>query len=279
MLPGLRNSLVCFLPLYVLFVALPGLCFAQPYEPPAGIPVLSVVVENEFGHDTNTFCQGLVFANGLVYESSGRYGLSHVKAYELESARVVFRHNLPERFFAEGIAVHNEKLVQLTWKSGKGFMYLLDGLRGCGQFEVPATQGWGLACRKGQMVMSDGTDKLYFLHPDSMTVISKKKVRAQNSYLSRLNELEFYHGLLLANVWMSNGIAVIDPESVELVAWVDLTPLVKKIGAKGRENVLNGIAWDSVGDRLLVTGKCWPRIFCIKINGFNEILAQRKRLI
>ncbi len=219
-------------------------------------------VVKEYPHDSEAFTQGLVFHRGFLYESTGRYGVSTVRKVELETGRVVAQRALPARYFGEGLTVAGDRLIQLTWREGTGFVYDPEGLELLATFHYP-TQGWGLAYDGAWLYMSDGSAVIYRLDPDTFGIIGKLRVHDAHGPVNRLNELEFIGGYLYANVWQEDRIARIDPASGRVVAWIDLGGLLKN-GASGA-GVLNGIAYEPSTRHLLVTGKLWPKLFAIDI--------------
>lgn len=219
-------------------------------------------VVNVYPHDTTAFTQGLVFENNLLYESTGLYGNSSLRRVKLETGKILQLHKLPDQFFGEGIALVGDKIIQLTWQSHKGFVYDDATFGLLQEFEYP-TEGWGITYDGSRLIMSDGTSNLYFLDPATL-----KKTGQVNVYdtgaVTNLNELEYIKGEVYANIWQKDKIAVINPQTGQVKAWIDLT------GIRDPENhdpnsVLNGIAYDTNEDRLFVTGKLWSQIFEIKL--------------
>jgi glutamine cyclotransferase len=216
----------------------------------------------EYPHDSNAFCQGLVFHDGLLYESTGEYGESTVRCVDLETGQVKQQFEMPDEYFGEGLAVAEDQLVQLTWKAGLGFTYDLRTLQPTGGF-VYEREGWGLTFDGEHFVMSDGSDRLRFLDPESFQVVRTIQVKDQGKRIDDLNELEYIKGEIFANVWYSDFIARISPETGSVLGWIDLRGLLK--APRHEDSVLNGIAYDSENDRLFVTGKNWPALFEIKL--------------
>jgi glutamine cyclotransferase len=219
-------------------------------------------VVNVYPHDRTAFTEGLVFENGLLYESAGLYGDSTLRLEELETGKILRLHTLQAQFFGEGIAIIGDKIVQLTWQSHKGFVYDKNTFDLLQEFEYP-TEGWGITYDGNRLIMSDGTSNLYFLDPLTFKRTGQVKVH-DTGPVTELNELEYIKGEVYANIWKENRIAVINPQTGQVTTWIDLT------GIQGSENqdpnnVLNGIAYDTNRDRLFVTGKMWPQIFEIKL--------------
>ncbi|UCH80096.1 MAG: glutaminyl-peptide cyclotransferase [Nitrospiraceae bacterium] len=221
-------------------------------------------VINTFPHDDQAFTQGLAFKNGLLYEGTGMYGKSELTKRRLESIRPLKRYKLPSSLFGEGITVYNDKIIQLTWRSGTGLVYQLSDFRLLGSFSY-TTEGWGITHDGKQLIMSDGTDSLHFLDTESYKEIKRVKVFDDSTPVRRLNELEFIKGKIYANIWKTDRIAVINPKSGQVEAWLNLEKLTAQAGGDNTYKTLNGIAYDEENDRLFVTGKLWPKIYEIKV--------------
>ncbi len=219
-------------------------------------------VISEYAHDPKAFTQGLVYYRGFLYESTGLYGASSIRKVDLETGRVVAQRALSERYFGEGLTVAGDRLVQITWREGTGFVYDPESLELIGSFHYP-TEGWGLAYDGAWLLMSDGSTRLYRLDPDTFGIVGKVEVRDAHGPVNRLNELEFVEGFVYANVLGEDRIAKIDPLSGQVVAWIEMHAL-RANGAPGA-GVLNGIAFEPSKRRFLVTGKLWPKLFAIDI--------------
>ncbi len=236
----------------------------QPQQP-AEIPTYSYRVVHSFPHDPTAFIQGLLYDDGFLYESTGQYGQSSLRKVELETGAVVQFHPLDDRFFAEGLALFGNRLLQLTWRANKGFAYRLDSFEQLAEFAYP-TEGWGLTYDGELLIMSDGSSTLYFRDPFTFAEVSRVAVVAQGSPVAHLNELEWVAGEVFANIWQTDTIARIDPASGQVVGWIDLTGLLSDADRRGSNaEVLNGIAYDPEGERLFVTGKLWPKLYQIEL--------------
>jgi len=227
-------------------------------------PVKSYRIVNIYPHDPKAFTQGLVFANDVLYESTGLRGKSSIRKVDLETGSILKIRNLPSRYFGEGITVFGNKVVQLTWKEKVGFVYDVETLQLHEIFNYP-TDGWGITHDGKHLIMSDGTSTLYLLDPQTYKEVGRIQVHANNSPVLRLNELEYVKGEVYANVWRSDCIARISPRTGELLSWVNLEGILNQGDSKRRIAVLNGIAYDAINDRLFVTGKLWPKLFEIDI--------------
>jgi glutamine cyclotransferase len=220
-------------------------------------------VINVYPHDRSAFTEGLVYDGGVLYEGTGNYGSSTLRRVDLETGLVQKQISLPNEFFGEGIAVWDNRLVQLTWKSKVGLVYDKESLNKTGNFTYQ-TQGWGITSNGKRLIMSDGSDHLYFLDPETFQVLGQIEVRDGETAIRGINELEYIQGEIYANIWPTNRIAIISPETGIVRAWIDLTGLLPEPDRAGVD-VLNGIAYDAKGDRLFVTGKYWPSLFEIDL--------------
>lgn len=212
-----------------------------------------------FPHDTGAYTQGLVYVGGTLYESTGQYGRSEVRTIDLSTGRVISSHALANDRFGEGLAMLGDTLYQLTWKSGIGYTYDAKTLAPLDSFTY-AGEGWGLATDGQRLIMSDGTATLRFLDPATSAVVSEVTVRDKGAPLTQINELEWVHGALYANVYQSDWIVRIDPETGAVQQWIDLAGLLSSSERAGTD-VLNGIAYDDNSGHFLVTGKLWPTMF------------------
>jgi glutaminyl-peptide cyclotransferase len=227
-------------------------------------PVYGFDVVHEYPHDPQAFTQGLIFRDGYLYESTGQLGHSTLRKVELETGKVIERRRVDDKYFAEGLTDWGSRLVQLTWQSNIGFVYDLATFKPLSTFSYRG-EGWGLTHDDRRLIMSDGTSNLRFLDPDSLQEQSRVGVKDGAVAIQALNELEFVKGLVYANVWLTDQIAIIRPESGEVTGWVNLAGLLRPSSRTGGEDVLNGIAYDAAADRLFVTGKYWPKLFEIRV--------------
>lgn len=221
-------------------------------------------VLHSWPHDPMAFTQGLVYRAGTLYESTGGNGESSLREVELETGRVLRQHDLSEEYFGEGLALLGGKLYQLTWRSHVGFIYDAATFQPLGQFSYVG-EGWGLTDNGTSLILSDGTSTLRFLDPTTLTVQRTVTVTDEGREVPRLNELEYVKGEVYANVWREDLIARIDPATGHVTGWINLTGLLPPEERTGNEDVLNGIAYDAANDRLLVTGKRWPKLFQIRL--------------
>ena len=228
------------------------------------VPVYTYFIVNSIPHDPNAFTQGLVYHNGYLYESTGRHGASSLRKVDIVTGGIIQNYNLPEQYFAEGITIFDKRIIQLTWQSYTGFVYDLQTLLLQEEFYYN-TEGWGLTHNGKSLIMSDGTATLYFMDPETFAIQKELKVYDHNGPIINLNELEYIKGEIFANIFASNRIARIDPETGKVLAWIDLAGMQTLASQNYAVDVLNGIAYDDEKDRLFVTGKLWPSIYEIKL--------------
>ena len=224
----------------------------------------AVTVLAKYPHDPASFTQGLLYADGVLYESAGLYGQSTLRKLELESGAVLLEERLDAQYFAEGLTLLGGKLYQLTWKENKGFIYDPQDFRQLGTFTY-STEGWGLTTDGSSLILSDGSANLYFIDPKTMQTSRALLVSLDGAPLERLNELEFIRGEIYANIWYKDLIVRINPESGEVIGMIDCGILREGQDAPLPKDVLNGIAYDAQGDRLFITGKNWPWIYEVEL--------------
>lgn len=226
-------------------------------------PVQGYKVIATYPHDQSAFTQGLVFAGGQLYESTGLEGESTLRRVDLTTGKTLQRIEVPREYFAEGLALVGEELLQLTWKHGLGFVYDRATFKQKRTFTYK-TEGWGIAYDgTSRLIMSDGSDTLTFLDPKSFAPLKKLQVRDAGKPVRDLNELEWIEGEIWANVWMTDRIARISPNTGEVNAWIDLSTLYPRETRVPPADVLNGIAYDRATRRIFITGKKWPRLYQI----------------
>ena len=238
---------------------------ASPATPPnAPVPKYGYQIANIYPHDSNAFTQGLILLDGKLLESTGQEGASTLRLVELGTGKILKKVDVPIPYFAEGLTVLNGKLYQLTWQQGVGFIYDLQTFDKIGQFNYEG-EGWGLTTDGQSLILSDGTSRIRFIDPSSFRVTRTISVTDNKTPVAELNELEFVKGEIYANIWHDDRIAVIDPQTGRVKAWIDLRGLIPENELSDPEAVLNGIAYDQANDKLFVTGKLWPRLFEIKV--------------
>lgn len=218
-----------------------------------------------YPHDFQSFTQGLVFVDGHLYESTGLNGRSSIRMVDVSSGKVLQKYDLPREYFGEGLTDWGGNLIQLTWKNHTAFVYDRFTFSVLRTFQYDG-EGWGLTHDKTQLIMSDGTSYLRFLDPKSFKETRRVRVTDESgSPVDKLNELEYVHGEIYANIWQSDQIVRIAPRTGKILAWVDLSGILDKRELESSDAVLNGIAYDPTTNRLFVTGKLWPKLFQIRI--------------
>lgn len=245
-----------------IFTAAPYRIYGTSGE--STIPVFGYEIVKTYPHDVDAFTQGLFIRSGMLYEGTGLNGQSSLRKVELKTGKVLEERELPNAYFGEGIATDGKRIIQLTWKSRKGFVYDLKTLAPLSEFSYP-TEGWGIAYDGRSFIMSDGSATLYFLDPWKFKEVGRLEVYDDKGPVVRLNELEYVKGEILANIWGEERVARIDPETGRVTAWIDLSGLLSESDRKNRVDVLNGIAYDNEKGKFYVTGKLWPKLFEIKI--------------
>lgn len=237
---------------------------ADPGPPPAvpfaaTTPVYVAREVRSWPHDRQAFTQGLLVRDGVVYESTGVEGRSSVRQVELETGRVLRRADTPAQYFGEGIGLAGDRIYQLTWKSEKGFVYDARTLAVVDSFTYRG-EGWGLTTGGDSLLyMSDGSSRLRVVDPTGFREVRTIAVTEAGRPVHYLNELEWVDGEIWANLWMTEWVARIDPATGNVVGYVDLRGLLSAQERVGVD-VTNGIAWDRANDRVLVTGKYWPKV-------------------
>lgn len=227
--------------------------------------VIPYRVTGIFPHDTKAFTQGLVMHQGNVYESTGLKKRSWIAKVDLETGEQHKKVELEKQYFGEGITILHDKLYQLTWKHHKGFIYDLHTFQQIGTFSYPF-RGWGMTTDHQHLIISDGTDKIYYLDTLHFNTVKTLSIREDNKKVRRLNELEFMEGYIFANQWKKNVILIIDPASESVVGKIDMSPVVRAIKRSYKKaNTLNGIAYDKDTKNILITGKYWPKAYMIQL--------------
>ncbi|MCW3994815.1 MAG: glutaminyl-peptide cyclotransferase [Candidatus Bathyarchaeota archaeon] len=212
-----------------------------------------------YPHDISAFTEGLVYDNGVLYESTGE--VSSLRCVDLASGSVLKLFELPNQYFGEGLALVNNSLIQLTWQNHIAFIYDKDTFDLIGNFSYP-TEGWGLTYDGTRLIMSDGSSNLYFLDPVTFQRIGQISIHDGKNPVTNINELEYVNGDIYANIWLQQKIAIINPQNGQIKGWIDLSGIYQ---SNYSDAVLNGIAYDSATGRLFVTGKYWPYLYQIQI--------------
>jgi len=217
-----------------------------------------------YPHDKKAFTQGLVFENGFFYEATGERGKSSIRKVQVGTGSVIQSYSVAPEIFGEGVTIFGDKIIQLSWTSNKGFVYDKKTFQLLQQFSYP-TDGWGLTHNGKNLIMSDGSYKIYFLDSQSYTEVGRIEVYDNNGPVDSLNELEYIDGEIYANVYQTDKIARIDPSTGKVLAYINLKGILPQKDYERDTDVLNGIAYDFENRKLFVTGKRWPKLFEIKL--------------
>jgi glutamine cyclotransferase len=231
------------------------------------VPVsYSYQVVKEYPHDVAAYTQGLEYVDGELFEGTGNYGTSSLRQVDLETGEVSRQRDLDQSLFGEGITVLGERIYQLTYKSQVGFVYDKESFREIQKVYYQNKEGWGLTNNGKELIMSDGTNIIYFLDPEMFTINRQIEVYHNEGPANSLNELEYINGKIWANRYFTDEIVIIDPQSGKVEGRINLKGILKASDRKPTTDVLNGIAWDGESERLFVTGKFWPKLFEIRIS-------------
>ena len=232
---------------------------------PAASPVTEYgyKVVKSYAHDRRSFTQGFEFRAGVIYESTGREGMSWIRRWKLDTGEVLQQVDLSPEFFGEGITVLNERITQLTYKTEVGFVYDQASFKQLRKFNYPG-EGWGLTNDGQHIFMSDGSAQIRLWDANTLKETGRITVKDGAKEVEALNELEYIRGEIWANIWLTDKIVRFSPKDGRVTGWIDLAGILTPAERTGAD-VLNGIAFDSIGDRIFVTGKLWPKVFEIKL--------------
>lgn len=215
-------------------------------------------------HDTGAFTQGLLWHAGNLIEGTGREGHSELRRVDLATGKPLQQQKLPPEVFGEGVALAGNRLIQISWQNGRAFVFNEKTFASLGEWKYSG-EGWGLTFDGKNLIMSDGSDKLTFRDPQTFAARDTLAVTFNGKPLAQLNELEWIEGKIWANVWQTDYIVIINPRTGIVEKYLDCTNLLGTGSRSGREDVLNGIAYDAQNGRIFITGKWWPRLFQIEL--------------
>ena len=215
----------------------------------------------KYKHDPSAFTQGLVYQNDHFFESTGGWGSSEIRKINKHTGKVINFNKLQSKYFGEGITIYDNKIFQVTWKSNKGFVYDINNFKILDDFNIYG-QGWGLTNDGQSLILSDGSEKIYYLNPKNFEIEKTISVSVNGNKLIYINELEFIRGEIWANIWKSNDIITVNPLSGIVTSIFDISKISEQTEI---EDVANGIAWDKVNDKIFITGKNWNFIYLLDI--------------
>jgi glutaminyl-peptide cyclotransferase len=248
----MRHFLALFLALSLAFPAV------------ADLPVSKVKIVHAYPHDRHAYTEGLFYRDGFLYESTGEIGQSTIRKVRIEDGTVLQSRAIMSELFGEGITDWGDQVISLTWRDQVGFRWTLADFTQIREFHYQG-EGWSLTHDSQNLIMSDGTPVLKFLDPETLQEVRRLTVTAEGKPVSNLNELEWVKGEILANIWMTNRIARIDPITGQVKGWIDVSTLPEAKVHMAVDDVPNGIAYDAEHDRLFLTGKDWPHLYEVKL--------------
>jgi glutamine cyclotransferase len=224
-------------------------------------------IVNVYPHDIKAYTQGLTFEDGYLYEGTGQYNESSLRKVEIKTGEPVRLTMLAGDIFGEGITIFNNRIYQLTYKSQVGFVYEKETFKRIQKVYYQNKEGWGLTHDGTHLIMSDGSNRIYYMDPSYFTEIRQLEVYDNKGPVSRLNELEYIEGKIFANIYGEYEIVIIDPETGKVSGKLDMSGILGEAERHSRIDVFNGIAWDPDKRMLYVTGKYWPSLFEVSIGG------------
>lgn len=243
----------------------------QPAEPTQVI--IPVKLVNQYPHITTAYTEGLQFADGIMYESTGHYGKSYIYKYETETGKLIKEYKLDDKYFGEGLTIIGNKMYVLTYKEKTGLIFDKNTFKQLGTFPIRTNEGWGMTNDSTHLICSDGTPYLYFLNPETFEEVKRLEVMDKYGPVSYLNELEYINGYIYANQWETEFILKIDPNSGKVVGQADLSRIRAQAGIppnnkydETQPEVMNGIAYDKATNRIFITGKNWPKILEVRLD-------------
>ncbi len=247
----------------LLLIHKPSASMLRSQESPKNIPYKII---HTYPHPPGSFTQGLAYENGFLYEGTGQYGVSSLRKVKFETGEILKEYRLPRDVFGEGITIFENKIVQLTWLSHVGFVFDKESFRLLKTFlyEAPR-EGWGLTTDGNDLIVSDGSPKLYFMDPESFTERKRLEVYDNLGPVYKINELEYVDGDIFANIWQIPRIIKIDLQTGRVIGNIDLSDIVPQQFEGHNDYVLNGIAYDPEKHRFFVTGKMWPLVFELEL--------------
>lgn len=254
-----------------MLAAAVALLLPKPSAEAAAPPVTKAIMVKAWPHDRTAFCQGLVVHGGRLLEGTGQYRKSQLRLVDIDTGKPLNSRKNADDVFGEGVTVWKDSIYQLTWQNGYMLVYDAETLQSKGyvryrDIDPKLREGWGITHDGHSLIVSDGSADLRFINPDTFKLEKSIRVKSGFKAVTKLNELEFVNGQILANIWYEDRIACIDPVTGKVTEWIDLSHLRPREVRSDREAVLNGIAWDEKTQRLFVTGKHWPTLYEIRLS-------------
>ncbi len=228
--------------------------------------IFTYKIINQYPHDITSYTQGLEFYKGFLYESTGQYKESKLRKVDYKTGQVLKNINLPDSFFGEGLTILNDKIYQLTWREGVGFIYNLNTFEKINNFKYgKSKEGWGLCHNNTTIYKSDGTENIWLLNPDTMAEENHIQVYTNKGKIIGINEMEWVNGIIYANRYQKDGVALINPKNGAVIGVIDFSPLKQMVTQHEGLDVLNGIAYNPETKTIFVTGKRWDKLFEVEI--------------
>jgi glutamine cyclotransferase len=261
----MKKTLLFFL-VSIFVVPLPFCLSAQKAMPENASEQIAYKIIRTYPHPPGSFTQGFVYEDGFLYEGTGQFGSSSLRKIEMETGEILNEVRLPRQLFGEGITIYKDRIIQLTWFSQIGFVYDKKSFQQLDTFRYPIPiEGWGITTDGKHLIISDGSDRLYFLDPETFTLKKRLNVFDNRGPVWKINELEYVDGAIYANVWQSPKIIKIDINSGRVTGSIELDEIIPDKYRGHGDYVLNGIAYDSAKKRFFVTGKMWPLVFELEL--------------
>ena len=242
-----------------------NLSFVYTVKPINAPKAYTYKVINEYPHASDAYTQGLFYHDGFLYEGTGEYGKSSLRKVELKTGKVLQNLNLDAKYFGEGICLFDNRVYQVTWQNRLGFIYNAETFEKIGEFNYPSSEGWGITTDGTHLIISDGSANLFFIDPSNMSPVRQIEAYSNSGPINMLNELEYIHGEIWANIYHDDTIARIDPKTGEVKGLIKLDDILKRNDRTRETDVLNGIAYDHETNRIFVTGKRWSKLFEIQV--------------
>ncbi|ALJ03822.1 glutamine cyclotransferase [Pseudalgibacter alginicilyticus] len=221
---------------------------------------------NEYPHDITSYTQGIEFYNDTLYESTGQYKESKLRKVDYKTGKVIRNIDLADEYFGEGLTILKNKIYQLTWKEGTGFVYDVTTFEKLSSFKYGnSKEGWGLCNNDNVIYKSDGTEKIWLLNPETLVEEDYIQVYTNKGKIVGINEMEWIDGNIYANRYQKDGVAIINPKNGAIIGVIDFSPLKKLVTQHEGLDVLNGIAYNPETKTIFVTGKRWDKLFEVEI--------------